>query len=102
ARRGLTMLRELKAKPHRVKGLLVLYNQEKVFLYTDRENAIEVVPQGLPVSDRNSNGSFIIEPDLDGKVQEAVKDVEYETPFTSKPEYNIPRKKAFHILMTAD
>lgn len=86
ARRGLTMLRELKAKPHRVKGLLVLYNQEKVFLYTDRENAIEVVPQGLPVSDRNSNGSFIIEPDLDGKVQEAVKDVEYETPFTSKLE----------------
>ncbi|HLR54688.1 MAG TPA: DNA topoisomerase IV subunit A [Pseudogracilibacillus sp.] len=86
ARRGLTMLRELKSKPHRLKGLLVLYDQEKVFLYTDREDAIEVVPQGLPVSDRNSNGSFIIEPDLDGTVQEAVQETIYETPFPTKLE----------------
>src|SRR5699024_7388886 len=63
ARRGLIMLRELKAKPHRVVGFLALYDQEKVLIHTEANKEIEIIPYGLPVSDRNSNGSFIL--DLD-------------------------------------
>src|SRR5690625_738882 len=53
ARRGIHMLRELKTKPHRIVGFYTISQDEKISLVTDKENKIEVVPYGLPISDRH-------------------------------------------------
>lgn len=82
ARRGQKLLRELKTKPHHIVGMLALYNQEKMWVKTDMENHIDIVAHGLPVSDRNSNGSFILDPDEEGKILHVEKELTYETPFT--------------------
>lgn len=82
ARRGQKLLRELKTKPHRIAGFLVLYDQEKMWVKTDAENHIDIVAQGLPISDRNSNGSFILDPDTEGSILHVEKELTYETPFT--------------------
>ena len=82
ARRGQKLLRELKTKPHHIVGMLALYNQEKMWVKTDMENHIDIVAHGLPVSDRNSNGSFILDPDEEGEILHVEKELTYETPFT--------------------
>jgi len=81
ARRGALMLRELKTKPHRVVGLFPVVQDQKLILTTNKEQKIEVVPFGLPISDRNSNGSFIIDEDIEGTVEYVYMEAEYETPF---------------------
>lgn len=81
ARRGQSMLRELKAKPHRVAGFLALQEQEKMRIITDNDKVIEVAPHGLPISDRNSNGSFILDPDDEGQITALIKEIIYENPF---------------------
>jgi topoisomerase-4 subunit A len=82
ARRGQAMLRELKAKPHCVSGFVVLHGEEKCMIKTDKDKQIEIAPNGLPISERNSNGSFILDPELDGRIEMVRKAVGYETPFT--------------------
>lgn len=81
ARRGQKLLRELKTKPHHIVGMLALYNQEKMWVKTYMENHIDIVAHGLPVSDRNSNGSFILDPDEEGQILHVEKELTYETPF---------------------
>lgn len=81
ARRGQLMLRELKAKPHRIVGFLVLHEEDKIVVRTDKDKFIDIIPYGLPISDRNSNGSFILEPDHDGHIVAVEQSVHYETPF---------------------
>lgn len=81
ARRGSLMLRELKAKPHRVKGFFVLEKDEQISLITDEEQKIDLLPYGLPISDRQSNGSFVIDTDIEGNINDIMIDVDYETPF---------------------
>src|SRR5690625_3442430 len=60
ARRGLVMLRELKSKPHFVKQFYLLHHNVNVELITTKEKQVKVTPLELPISERNSNGSFII------------------------------------------
>ena len=81
ARRGVHMLRELKTKPHRIIGFYTISQDEKIRLVTNKEKRIEVVPYGLPISDRNSNGSFIIDADEEGTVLYTSKEAEYDIPF---------------------
>lgn len=81
ARRGMMMLRELKAKPHRIVGFFTIFKDEQIVLVTDKENKVKVVPYGLPISDRNSNGSFIIDADEEGNVEYTMREVEQEKPF---------------------
>lgn len=83
ARRGTLMLRELKTKPHKIISLMTLSElaDGKINVITDREKKIEITPYGLPISERNSNGSFIINESEDGEVIGAYQDVTYETPF---------------------
>ena len=79
ARRGQSMLRELKAKPHRVAGFLALQEQEKMRIITDNDKVIEAAPHGLPISDRNSNGSFILDPDDEGQITALIKELSMKT-----------------------
>lgn len=81
ARRGVHMLRELKAKPHRIVGFYTISQEEEISLVTDKEKRIKVVPYGLPISDRNSNGSFIIDVDEEGIVEYTIIEAEYDIPF---------------------
>lgn len=81
ARRGSIMLRELKAKPHRVVGSCLIDGQDSVTLVTSKEIRFTTKPYELPVSDRNSNGSFIIDTDIDGEIETVWQDIKYENPF---------------------
>lgn len=83
ARRGVQLLRTLKTKPHRLIYFEQLSNEveENVFVVTDKEKVFEIVPLQLPESERNTNGSFILEEDEDGNVIYAFKDEPYTVPF---------------------
>lgn len=83
ARRGTLMLRELKTKPHEIVSFITLkeHSDHKIHVVTDREKKITITPYGLPISEKNSNGSFIIDESEDGEVKHAFLDVVYETPF---------------------
>ena len=66
AKRGVMVLRELKAKPHRV-AAIVSYGQNHILnLTTSSERHLEVNTTDFPLGDRYSNGSFIVEPTTDG------------------------------------
>src|SRR5699024_2318302 len=79
ARRGAYLLRLLKTKPHKIVYIdnISLNEVEKTFIVTDKDKNIEVDPMQLPVNERNSNGSFVLDEDEDGKVRYAYKDVAY-------------------------
>jgi len=81
ARRGTMMLRELKAKPHRIIGFFALQKAEQLIYKTDKDQSITTTPFEMPLSDRNSNGSFIIDIDEEGNIISVTKEVEYEQPF---------------------
>ena len=84
ARRGTMMLRELKAKPHRIIGFFVLRKEEQVCFKTAKGETIIETPYELPVSDRHSNGSFVIDIDQVGEITSVHKDSIYERPFTDE------------------
>lgn len=68
ARRGVQILRELKRNPHRVvEGFVLLPNQE-VHLITDHNEIVAVDPDKHPLSDRYSNGSFILDTETQGRI----------------------------------
>ena len=81
ARRGVMMLRELKSKPHRIQGFFILEKDEKLHFITSDEEKVELIPYGLPISDRQSNGSFVIDTENEGNIQEIVTDTPYEKIF---------------------
>ena len=65
ARRGVQILRELKTKPHRIVfAELVQTNQELVLLLSDGKQEI-VKPEDHQLNDRYSNGSFIVDAEID-------------------------------------
>ncbi|CCI85553.1 DNA topoisomerase (ATP-hydrolyzing) ParC [Lactobacillus pasteurii DSM 23907 = CRBIP 24.76] len=66
AKRGVLVLRELKTKPHRI-AALVAYGQNHVLkLVTSSLRKFDINTSDYPISDRYSNGSFIIDPTVDG------------------------------------
>jgi topoisomerase-4 subunit A len=68
AKRGVVILRELKANPHRVIGFILVYERDKVFLQTEKGITEGLGVSDLKYSDRYSNGSFILDEADSGKV----------------------------------
>ena len=86
AQRGLTMLRKLKGKPHRVVGFFISNEEDTIYFRTTQEETHKVFTLDLPISDRNSNGSFVIDEDHQGEVNMAWQQAMYEEPFITEDE----------------
>jgi topoisomerase-4 subunit A len=86
AKRGKLMLRELKSKPHYVKGFYLVHENNTIRFLTEKEENHSIFPLEFPLSDRTSNGSFVIDADNHGKVVEVWKEAEYEKPFDNGQE----------------
>ena len=84
ARRGLMMLRELKARPHRIKGAFLINPDDTLGFNTVRDVHKIFSPYEFPLSERISNGSFIIDADIDGEVNQTWKNALYLKPFPDK------------------
>lgn len=69
AKRGLQVLRELKKNAHRVVLLIDVQNdrQHSFTILTDKDQKISIEPKKYAVSDRYSNGSFVLDENKDGK-----------------------------------
>jgi topoisomerase-4 subunit A len=81
ANRGQIMLRELKGKPHRVVGFLECNSLEQIVLETTSGDRSLHHPMALSLSDRYSNGSFVLDTDQVGDVVSVYKETLYEAPF---------------------
>jgi topoisomerase-4 subunit A len=68
AKRGVVILRELKANPHRIIGFVLAVEQDELYLQTEKGFIERVEVSNLKYSDRYSNGSFILDEDESGKV----------------------------------
>ncbi|MFB3163323.1 DNA topoisomerase IV subunit A [Neobacillus sp. 179-J 1A1 HS] len=68
AKRGVVILRELKANPHRVVGFVVANDEDTIFIQTEKGNIETVVTSEIRLNDRYSNGSFILDENDNGKV----------------------------------
>ncbi|MGD6843306.1 DNA topoisomerase IV subunit A [Bacillus infantis] len=69
AKRGLVMLRELKANPHRVVGMVLAKSQDKIFIESEKGVIEQVTASDLRFNDRYSNGSFILDESDSGKAK---------------------------------
>jgi topoisomerase IV subunit A len=69
AKRGVVMLRELKANPHRVIGAVIVGEKDQIFISTEKGQVEEVKTSDLRHNDRYSNGSFIIDETDAGKAK---------------------------------
>lgn len=68
AKRGLLVLRELKSNPHRVALMFnVIDGEENITLLTSQEKEFSFQPKDYGISDRYSNGSFILDEETDGQ-----------------------------------
>lgn len=68
AKRGIVVLRELKSNAHRVCGVFFVHDQEQIFIETSKGVREQIETSSIRVSDRYSNGSFVIDTDKDGSV----------------------------------
>ncbi|MEH7418893.1 DNA topoisomerase IV subunit A [Neobacillus drentensis] len=68
AKRGVVILRELKAKPHRIAGYVVANEQDLIIIETEKGYTETLKTADISFSDRYSNGSFILDEDENGKV----------------------------------
>ena len=66
ARRGVQLLRELKRNPHRIVAGMVVAAGKQLEVVTTTGQVLPVDPAAFPVGDRYSNGSFILDPQIDG------------------------------------
>ena len=66
AKRGVLVLRELKTKPHRIAAVTAYGQDHTLFVTTTSKRKIKVLTNEYPVSDRYSNGSFVIDTTSDG------------------------------------
>ncbi|MFT8548578.1 DNA topoisomerase IV subunit A [Liquorilactobacillus satsumensis] len=67
ARKGVQILRELKRTPHRIVLVVALSGVQKLAIITDKGQAVVVDPQSHPLGDRYSNGSFVLDPAIEGQ-----------------------------------
>ena len=86
AKRGLTMLRELKNKPHRIRGFFIINEDDTICFETVNGEQHSVFPLELKTNDRSSNGSFVIDSDHVGEVDEVWKEAKYRKPFGKSDE----------------
>ncbi|WP_199426686.1 DNA topoisomerase IV subunit A [Thermaerobacillus caldiproteolyticus] len=69
AKRGVVMLRELKTNPHRIVSSVLTENEEDVLFIQTATGAIETIRSSqLRVTDRYSNGSFVVDSEEAGEV----------------------------------
>lgn len=68
AKRGVVILRELKANPHRIMGFVVAHDQDTIFIQTEKGHIETIKAEEIRYSDRYSNGSFILDEGDNGKV----------------------------------
>jgi topoisomerase-4 subunit A len=74
AKRGVIMLRELKANPHRIVRIIpVIDKQDLIFIQTSKNLVETIDPAKLRSNDRYSNGSFVVDTDEAGDVLTAWK-----------------------------
>ncbi|MEG0267142.1 MAG: DNA topoisomerase IV subunit A [Carnobacterium sp.] len=66
AKRGLLVLRELKSNPHRVAFLLDGSKGLEYTIVTEKEKVVQLTSSSYQISDRYSNGSFILDEGTDG------------------------------------
>jgi len=86
AKRGVVMLRELKSKPHYVKGFYLMFENDYLEFRTENGEAHSINPLELTTSDRYSNGSFIVDSDSNGEVVEVWRKSQYKKPFDESKE----------------
>jgi len=68
ARRGVIVLRELKRDPHRVVDFMTIPSGNPALeIITSRERTHDVMPTDHPLSGRYSNGSFVVDTDVEGQ-----------------------------------
>ncbi|WP_088105400.1 DNA topoisomerase IV subunit A [Halalkalibacter urbisdiaboli] len=76
AKRGLVMLRELKANPHRIVGFMrVLKPNETFYVITRDGEEVMIHADSYRNSDRYSNGSFVVDTDKAGAVIEMRRNI---------------------------
>ena len=73
AKRGVVVLRELKANPHRVVGFEIVKNTDQLFIQTEKGLIETVGVATLKNTDRYTNGSFIIDESESGRAKEMWK-----------------------------
>ncbi|WP_434967960.1 DNA topoisomerase IV subunit A [Listeria ilorinensis] len=66
AKRGLIMLRELKNNPHRFVDMKLVHQEDKLLIETDKEQMIDLEVANLHLTDRYSNGSFVLDESMEG------------------------------------
>ncbi|MCT76907.1 DNA topoisomerase IV subunit A [Listeria monocytogenes] len=67
AKRGLLMLRELKSNPHRFIDITLADNNDRLLIETNSEQVVEIEVANLRVTDRYSNGSFVLDETMEGE-----------------------------------
>lgn len=67
AKRGVVVLRELKANPHRIIGFAAANNEDEIFIQTEKGYIESFKAAEMNFSDRYSNGSFLIDETESGK-----------------------------------
>ncbi|MCQ6276344.1 DNA topoisomerase IV subunit A [Bacillus sp. V3B] len=69
AKRGVVILRELKANPHHVVGFVFANNHDTIFIETEKGMIETVAAADLRYNDRYSNGSFLFDENDNGKAK---------------------------------
>lgn len=80
ALRGLQVLRQLKRQPHEIVATqLLLHQDQKLLIYTEQNQQVELLIANVPANDRYSNGSFVLDVEQDGTpVRMALADIPTE------------------------
>lgn len=73
ARRGLTIIRELKTKPHQIAGIALAAPEDAFVLLTSQGKETIIHSADVRLSDRYTNGSFVVDQEADGTVIAAWK-----------------------------
>ncbi|QOR68688.1 DNA topoisomerase IV subunit A [Cytobacillus suaedae] len=73
AKRGVVVLRELKANPHRIAGVALVSKHDELLLKTKNGTTESINPEDLRPNDRYSNGSFVVDINETGDVVELLK-----------------------------
>ena len=73
AKRGLVILRELKAHPHRVIGFETVKRADQLVILSEKGDMETVEVATLKYSDRYTNGSFVFDESASGQAKEMWK-----------------------------
>ncbi|MET1249692.1 DNA topoisomerase IV subunit A [Sporolactobacillus sp. STCC-11] len=77
-RRGVQIVRELKARPHHIAGFTLVDPNDRITISTDKGKSVVVQASDIRASDRYNNGSFVLDQDDDGTVTDIWIDVKQE------------------------